>query len=60
MSQRITLSDAMRMLGMHPHNKKRSEIKKQLTPLEPLKFGNAYAIYDKAEVESLMKKGAAA
>lgn len=54
MSSRVTLSDAMRMLGLHPHNKKRSEIKKMLTPLPKLKFGNAYAIYDKAEVEALM------
>lgn len=53
MVEQITLSEAMRMLGLHPNDKKRSIVKKHLTQLPPKKFGNSYAIYSKDEVISL-------
>lgn len=50
---RCTLSDVMRIIGRHPQDKLRSKIKKLLTPLEPLKFGNKNAIYSRKEAEEL-------
>lgn len=51
--EQISLSEAMRILGLHPHDKKRSEVKKNLTQLPPKKFGSSYAIYSKQEVLNL-------
>lgn len=53
MVEQITLSEAMRLLGLHPNDKKRSMVKKHLTKLPPKKFGNSYAIYSKDEVINL-------
>jgi len=51
--EQITLSEAMRRLGMHPQDKKRSELNKHLTKLPAKKFGSSHAVYSAIEVEAL-------
>lgn len=42
---RVTLSDAMRLLGLHPQDKKRAWVKSQLQSYSPIPIASKHAIY---------------